>query len=112
MEKLERPAGIWETAFEWEAEAGPCLFSLLQARLGCESIAVSTHLHGEEISFSQKHVMKPSGWGLGRVSHCGRNSLGARRTLRPPCRTVKGFPAASLRSGSLSLGATVLSRAP
>lgn len=73
-EKIGESSGIWETAFEWEAVAGPCLFSLSQARLGCDSIAVSTYLHGEGISFNQKHVMKPSSRGLDQDSHCSRNS--------------------------------------
>lgn len=102
--KTSESSGIWETAFEWEVEAGPCLFSLSQARLGCDSIAASTHLHGEGIPFSQKHVMKPSSGGLERVSHRSRNSPEAGRALHPHPRTAKGFPTAPLRSGSLSPG--------
>lgn len=110
--KIGEGSGIWETAFEWEAEAGPCLFSLSQARLGCDSIAVSTYLHGEGISFSQKHVMKGSGQRLERVSHCGRNSPGSGRASRPPPHVAEGLPRASFQSGSLSPGAVILSRGP
>jgi len=110
--KIGEGSGIRETALEWEAEAAPCLFSLSQARLGCDSIAVSTYLHGEGISFSQKHVMKPSGRGLEQVSYHSRNALGARRALHPQPHIAKGLPAASLQPGSLSPGSVMLSRAP
>lgn len=110
--KIGEGLGIWETAFEWEAEASPCLFSLSQARLGCESIAVSTYLHGEGISFSQKCLMKPSGQGLEWVSYHRRNLSGAGGALRPPPWTAEGLSTASPKVRSLSLGAVMLSRAP
>lgn len=108
--KIGEGSGTWETAFKQDAEAGPCLFSLWQARLGCESIAGSMHLPGEGISFSQKCVMKPGGQGLEQVSHRGRNLLWPERALHPPPCMAEGLPITSLQSRSLSLGVAVPSR--
>lgn len=108
--KIGEDSGIWEAPFEQDAQASPCLFSLWQARLGCESIAGSTHLPGEGISFSQKCVMKPSDQGLEQVSHRGRNLLWPERAVHPPPCMVEGLPTTSLQLRSLSLGAAVLSR--